>query len=153
MCSYAFCKFPKNKSWPLEEAKSRQQTKNEHCPPRDRGNLKISKRFDVFRHILFYITNTGSATFAPQDTQHINCSSVGGVVERTTAKTYCSYCCSIDWLWGSRCCCCRCCCGHIRRRVFFLLFFWYVIIVCRQRCSAQDNTQQSAWCYNRQNQR
>ena len=45
---------------------------------------------------------SGSATFAPQDTQH---NSVGGEFKRTTAETYCSYCCSIDWLWGS----CRCC--------------------------------------------
>ena len=24
----------------------------------------------------------------------------GGKVKRTTAGTFCSYCCSIDWLWG-----------------------------------------------------
>ena len=44
MCSYA-CLFLKNKSRPLEKAKSRQQKNNEHSPPRDRGNLMSIKRF------------------------------------------------------------------------------------------------------------
>ena len=50
-------------------------------PPRDGGNLmsikRFLKRFDVFRLILLCITNAGSVTFAPQDTQECAWCSIG----------------------------------------------------------------------------
>ena len=91
--------------------------------PRSLRSLGLtSKSINTYEYFSTHLLVSGTATFAPQDTQHLQ-SSVVGVVERTTVEAYRSYCCSIDWLWGSCCCCFRCCCGHMRRRVFLLPFF------------------------------
>ena len=60
------------------------KTTNTHSTPRDRGNLRSNttfRRFDMFRLILLCITNAGSATFSPQDTQSLRGAQLAAGVE------------------------------------------------------------------------
>ena len=80
-------------------------------------------------------------------TQH---SSVRGVGKSTTAGSYCSYCCSIGCGGRAAAAAAAAAAFGSTTSIFFLSFFLYGTctrrIVCRQRCFAQQDTQQSARC-------
>ena len=74
-------------------------------PPRDRGNLLVNKNIERAVSNRFVVQQSMPAAQLLHRKIHSN--SVRGAVKITTAGTYSSYCCSIDWLLGSRCCRCH----------------------------------------------
>ena len=110
MCSYALCLFIKNKSWPLEKAKSRQQKNNEHLPPRDRGNLISIK---IFRSGLKCFDSFCFASPMP----------AAQLLHRKIHRV----CVVLNWLRGSSCCYCRC--FWVQYEIFFVV----LLDICIER--------------------